>query len=105
MLAQEADVVIVLGSQNSSNSQRLRELAEEFGRRGYLIDLPEDLPKDWFHGAQTVLVTAGASAPESVVERFLQHLEDQFDAQIEVRNVREEQVHFPLPKELRSVAS
>ncbi len=105
MLAQEADVVIVLGSQNSSNSQRLRELAEEFGRRAYLIDLPEELPKDWFHGARTVLVTAGASAPESVVERFLQHLEDQFDAQIEVRNVREEQVHFPLPKELRSVAS
>jgi 4-hydroxy-3-methylbut-2-enyl diphosphate reductase len=104
MLAEEADVVIVLGSQNSSNSQRLRELAEEIGRRGYLIDVPEDLPKDWFRDAQTVLVTAGASAPESVVERFLQHLEDQFDAQIEVRHVRQEQVHFPLPKELRSMA-
>jgi 4-hydroxy-3-methylbut-2-enyl diphosphate reductase len=103
-LAREADVVLVLGSQNSSNSQRLRELAEEDGRRAYLIDSPDDLPPDCFRGAETVLVTAGASAPESIVGQCLEYLEDRYGATVQLRSIRREEVHFPLPKELRKLA-
>jgi len=103
MLAKQADVVLVLGSQNSSNSQRLREIASELGVTGYLIDGPHDLQADWFRGVETVLVTAGASAPELVVEQVLDYLQSSFGAEIQVRSIREEQVHFPLPRELRSL--
>jgi 4-hydroxy-3-methylbut-2-enyl diphosphate reductase len=102
-LATEADVCIVLGSQNSSNSQRLRELAQDADVRAWLIDGPEDLEENWFHGDETVLVTAGASAPETVVEQCIDWLRDRFDATLEVRSLREENVHFPLPRPLRSL--
>ena len=71
ILSREADLVLVLGSQNSSNSQRLAELARERGMPAYLIDGPADLRAEWFDGDETVLVTAGASAPEQVVEECL----------------------------------
>jgi 4-hydroxy-3-methylbut-2-en-1-yl diphosphate reductase len=103
LLAAEADLAIVLGSQNSSNSQRLAELARERGIAAYLVDGPADLDVDWFHGAETVLVTAGASAPEQVVEDCLGWLRERFGASIESRSIREESVSFPLPRELRSV--
>lgn len=102
-LAAEADLVLVLGSQNSSNSQRLRELAEESGCRAYLIDGPADIHANWFEGVATVLVTAGASAPESVVQQCLEYLREQFQATVELRSIREEEVHFALPRELRGV--
>ena len=102
-LAVQADVVLVLGSQNSSNSQRLRELAAECGVAAYLIDGVDDIQGDWFKGQETVLVTAGASAPESVVRQCLEHLQRQFDATVEDQSIRKEEVHFPLPKELRHV--
>ncbi|MEX2309227.1 MAG: 4-hydroxy-3-methylbut-2-enyl diphosphate reductase [Pirellulales bacterium] len=101
ILAEEADVAIVLGSQNSSNSQRLAELARERGIPAYLVDGPRDLNVDWFAGANTVLVTAGASAPEQVVEDCLDWLRERFGATIESRSIREENVAFPLPRELR----
>ncbi|MCA9169122.1 MAG: 4-hydroxy-3-methylbut-2-enyl diphosphate reductase, partial [Planctomycetales bacterium] len=101
--AVEADLVLVLGSQNSSNSQRLRELAEETGRPAQLIDGPNDMQEDWFIGVETVLVTAGASAPESVVQQCLDFLHDRFGATVEVRTIRKEEVHFSLPRELRQV--
>jgi 4-hydroxy-3-methylbut-2-enyl diphosphate reductase len=104
-LAVQADVVLVLGSQNSSNSQRLRELAAECGVAAYLIDGVDDIQGDWFEGQETVLVTAGASAPESVVRQCLEHLQRQFDATVEDQSIRKEEVHFPLPKELRQVKS
>jgi 4-hydroxy-3-methylbut-2-en-1-yl diphosphate reductase len=104
LLAKEADVAIVLGSQNSSNSQRLAELARERGVAAYLVDGPSDLKPAWFDGADTVLVTAGASAPEKVVEECLDWLKERFDATVEPRSIREENVSFPLPRELRSVA-
>ncbi len=100
-LSSYADLVLVLGSQNSSNSQRLRELAELDGKPAYLIDGPQDLNKSWFDPEQTVLITAGASAPESVVRSTVDWLMEQFDATIESRSIREEKVHFPLPKVLR----
>jgi 4-hydroxy-3-methylbut-2-enyl diphosphate reductase len=102
-LVPEADVVVVLGSQNSSNSQRLRELAESHGTRAYLIDGASDLRHEWFDGAQSVLVTAGASAPEAVVDECIAYLQREFQATIENRVVREEDVSFPLPRELRII--
>jgi 4-hydroxy-3-methylbut-2-enyl diphosphate reductase len=104
LLAEEADVTLVLGSANSSNSQRLRELAVERGIPSYLIDGAGDIDRSWLEGKQTVLVTAGASAPESVVNEVLDYLEREFDASVETRVTRTEQVHFQLPKELREVA-
>lgn len=105
ILAKEADVVLVVGSQNSSNSQRLKELAKEMGISGYLIDGPEDIQAEWLDGVQTALITAGASAPESLVQECLTYLEKRFDAKIETRSIREETVHFNLPKELRQLTS
>lgn len=102
-LAQEANLVLVLGSQNSSNSQRLRELGAEHGVPAYLIDGPSDISSEWFDGIETVLVSAGASAPESVVEQCLDYLVKRFNATVEVRSIRKEEVHFQLPKELRSL--
>ena len=101
VIASDATKVIVLGSQNSSNSQRLRELAQEQGRTAFLVDGPEDLCVDWFEQSDVVLVTAGASAPEEVVASTLQWLEEHFKAELELREVRKEEVHFPLPRALR----
>jgi len=101
ILGKEADVALVIGSQNSSNSQRLRELAAEIGVDGYLIDGPDDINESWFDGKHTVLVTAGASAPESLVQECIDYLVKQFDAKVEMRSIRDEDVHFNLPKELR----
>lgn len=103
-LTEQADVVVVLGSQNSSNSQRLRELAAEQNKAAYLIDGPEDLDPAWFTGSETVLITAGASAPESVVQNAIQFLIDRFGATVREETIRREEVHFPLPKPLRNLA-
>jgi len=105
IMAQDADLAIVLGSQNSSNSQRLAELARERGIPAYLVDGPGDLNAAWFDGANTVLVTAGASAPEQVVEACLDWLREQFGATVEPVSIREESVSFPLPRELRGLAT
>lgn len=104
LLCEESDLVLVLGSQNSSNSQRLAELALERGIAAHLIDGASDIQPDWLEGVQTVLVTAGASAPEVVVEECLDLLRDQYNATVEVRMTRQENVSFPLPKELRTVS-
>jgi len=101
VLSQGADAVLVLGSQNSSNSQRLKELALEQGVRAYLIDGAADIALDWFRGDETVVITAGASAPESVVQDCIDFLRERYDAEVEHRSLREEEVHFSLPKELR----
>ena len=102
-LAGEADAVIVLGSQNSSNSQRLCELAAETGRPAFLVDGPADLDRDDFDAAQTILITAGASAPQSVVDDTIAWLDQHFGATVQRRTVREEDVTFPLPKSLRKL--
>lgn len=104
LLCQQADAVIVLGSQNSSNSQRLRELAQEFDRPAYLVDGPDDLKEADFQNLGTILITAGASAPELVVQNTLQWLKDHFNATVEEQEVRKEEVYFPLPKVLRQIA-
>lgn len=103
VLAKNADVVIVLGSQNSSNSQRLREIGQTLCGRAYLVDGIHELPLDEFDGSETVVITAGASAPEVVVEECLDTLVNRFQATVEHPVVREEHVFFPLPKELRAL--
>jgi 4-hydroxy-3-methylbut-2-enyl diphosphate reductase len=99
-----ADVVIVLGSQNSSNSMRLAELARACGKPAFLVDSAREIPAGTFAGTETVLITAGASAPEEMVEECVAYLRDRFGATTESRTVREEHVSFPLPRELRVLA-
>ena len=103
LLSQQADKVIVLGSQNSSNSQRLKELAAETGQESFLIDGPQDLSKSSFTDEDTVLITAGASAPESVVQATIDWLVKGFGASVELQQIREESVRFPLPQLLRKL--
>ncbi len=102
-LVPEADVVLVLGSQNSSNSLRLAELASSCGKPAYLIDSAREINSAWFDGKKTVLVTAGASAPEDVVQECVDYLTRRYSATVETRTIREEDVSFNLPKELRSL--
>ena len=104
-LSREAHLVLVLGSQNSSNSQRLAELARESGVPAYLIDGASDIDNGWFQPSDTVLITAGASAPEQVVQECIAHLRNHFGATLESRAIRAEDVYFPLPRELRTIAA
>jgi 4-hydroxy-3-methylbut-2-enyl diphosphate reductase len=101
VLAPQADVVIVLGSQNSSNSQRLKEIAREMGKAAHLIDTVKELQRDWLQDARTVLITAGASAPEVVVQECVDFLRREYGAEVEEITIREEDVHFQLPRELK----
>lgn len=104
ILAPEADLCLVVGSQNSSNSQRLAEIAGEYQIPAYLLDGPDDLRDEWFAGVNTVLISAGASAPEHLVEAIIDQLRDKFQATVEVRTIRKEEVTFPLPKALRQLS-
>ncbi len=105
LLSAGADAGLVLGSQNSSNSQRLAELARENGIAAHLIDGADEIDPDWFTGQETVVITAGASAPESVVQDCVRWLRDRYAAEVEERIIREEEVYFPLPKELRAAVA
>jgi 4-hydroxy-3-methylbut-2-enyl diphosphate reductase len=100
-LVEECDVVVVVGSRSSSNSNRLREIAEKIGKPGYLVDGPEDLKPEWFEGMQAVGVTAGASAPELLVQRVVGRLREWGGQGAEEVVGREENVVFALPRELR----
>ena len=103
-LAAECDVVLVVGSPNSSNSNRLRELAERMGTPAYLVDGAEDLAQDWFANKQSVGVTAGASAPEVLVQGVIQQLQAWGANMAQELEGRPENVTFSMPKELRIVA-
>jgi 4-hydroxy-3-methylbut-2-en-1-yl diphosphate reductase len=105
LLSAGADAVLVLGSQNSSNSQRLAELARENGISAHLIDGADEIDPAWFTGQETVVITAGASAPESVVQDCVRWLRERYAAEVEERIIREEEVYFPLPKELRTAVA
>ena len=99
-LSQDCEVVLVVGSPNSSNSNRLREIAEKEGRKGYLIDGPEDMKQAWFDGVTKVGVTAGASAPEILVESVIYQLEGWGVNSVTTDGGEPENVVFSLPKEL-----
>ena len=100
-LLEKCDVLLVVGSRTSSNSNRLRELAERSGIPGYLIDGPEDLRREWFDGKQAVGVTAGASAPELLVQQVVDKLRSWGGEAPNETIGREEKVFFTLPRELR----
>jgi len=100
-LAQNSDLVLVVGSPNSSNSNRLRELAERMGAKAYLIDGADDLKKEWLEDATRIGITAGASAPEVLVKDVIQQLNEWgSDLPIELAG-RPENITFSMPKELR----
>ncbi len=103
-LVANCDVVIVVGSQTSSNSNRLREIAEKAGIPGYLVDGPDDLQREWFEGKAAVGVTAGASAPELLVQRVVGRLREWGGEGPQEIVGREENVVFALPRELRAAA-
>ncbi|HUA88381.1 MAG TPA: 4-hydroxy-3-methylbut-2-enyl diphosphate reductase [Steroidobacteraceae bacterium] len=100
-LLESCDVLVVVGSRSSSNSNRLRELADRAGVPGYLIDGPQELQPEWFDGKRAVGVTAGASAPEVLVQQVLAQLKAWGGALPQEVAGREENVYFALPRELR----
>jgi 4-hydroxy-3-methylbut-2-enyl diphosphate reductase len=103
-LLEKVDVLLVVGSRTSSNSNRLREMADRAKVPGYLVDGPEDLKRDWFDGKKAVGVTAGASAPELLVQEVVERLRT-WGGQVPNEVVgREENVYFALPRELRRAA-
>ena len=100
-ISKDADLMLVVGSVNSSNSNRLRELAEKRGIPAYLIDGAEDIRPEWLKGVKNVAVTAGASAPESLVAGVIQRLKDEGAGKVTEMNGARENMMFALPKELR----
>jgi 4-hydroxy-3-methylbut-2-enyl diphosphate reductase len=103
-LAREVDVILVVGAQNSSNSNRLREIGVASGRPSYLIDSAESLDLGWLDGARAVGITAGASAPESLVQQLVGRLAHHYDVSVETLAGIEENVHFRLPPGLADPA-
>jgi 4-hydroxy-3-methylbut-2-enyl diphosphate reductase len=100
-LLEECDVLIVVGSPTSSNSNRLREIADKRGVPGYLVDGAQDLQRQWFAGKKAVGVTAGASAPEVLVQEVIARLREWGGEAVREMRGREENVTFALPKVLR----
>ncbi|MBQ2822019.1 MAG: 4-hydroxy-3-methylbut-2-enyl diphosphate reductase [Thermoguttaceae bacterium] len=96
-LLPEVDAVLIVGSPNSSNSQRLRELASGRNLPAFLVDGPNDVKPEWFSSEQTLLISAGASAPECVVQTIVEKLKTLFQAEVEERNVVSESLQFRLP--------
>ncbi|HEY3785024.1 MAG TPA: 4-hydroxy-3-methylbut-2-enyl diphosphate reductase [Steroidobacteraceae bacterium] len=102
-LLEKCDVLVVVGSRTSSNSNRLRELADRAGIPGYLVDGPDDMQREWFAGKSAIGVTAGASAPEVRVQQVVERLHTWGAEQPQEIIGREERVFFALPRELRQV--
>lgn len=100
-LSKSCEVILVVGSVNSSNSNRLRELAERLGVRSYLIDNQDEVEDAWFDGVEKVGLTSGASAPESLVEGVIERLSDISPSEVINVITRVENIEFSLPKELR----
>jgi len=100
-LAKQCELVVVVGSKNSSNSNRLAELASRMGVKSKLIDDPNDVAADWFEGVETIGVTAGASAPEELVQSVIARLKEFGADIIEELQGLEENMFFEVPKELR----
>ncbi|WP_063656107.1 4-hydroxy-3-methylbut-2-enyl diphosphate reductase [Aliivibrio fischeri] len=100
-MASQVDVMIVVGSKNSSNSNRLRELSEKLGTTSYLIDCPEALKEEWLTEQTKVGVTAGASAPEELVNQIIEQVKAFGGTTVEELTGREENMFFEVPKELQ----
>tara|TARA_B100000929_G_scaffold214245_1_gene171187 strand:- start:179 stop:613 length:435 start_codon:yes stop_codon:yes gene_type:complete len=102
-LAAECDAVLVVGSPNSSNSNRLRELSERMGTPAFLIDGASEIQAAWLEGVSKIGVTAGASAPDVLVRQVIEHLHAQGATGAEELAGKEENIVFSVPKELRIV--
>ena len=100
-LAGQADLVLVVGSKNSSNSNRLAELAQRVGKPSYLIDSADDINPDWLRDVDTIGLTAGASAPDVLVQQVISRLQELGADEISQLEGREENIIFEVPKELR----
>lgn len=100
-LAEQSQLVLVVGSKNSSNSNRLAELASRMGVMSKLIDGPQDIDPTWLEGIETIGITAGASAPEVLVQSVISHLKTLGVTEVETLVGNEEDVVFEVPKELR----
>ena len=100
-LSEACDLVLVVGSSNSSNSNRLKELAGNRGIISYLIDSTDDIKKEWLENVENVGITAGASAPEILVQDVIKKLEEWFGATLSEDSGPRESIVFQLPKELR----
>lgn len=100
-LAAKSDLLLVVGAKNSSNSNRLRELSEKMGCKSYLIDTAEDIQQEWLNGLEVVAVTAGASAPEVLVQDVVAQLKRWGGTQVTETVGREENIVFAIPAELR----
>lgn len=104
ILAEKVDLLLVVGSSNSSNSNRLKELGTSMGVRSYLIDRPEMIEKSWFDGVQTVGISSGASAPEDIVQAVVAWIQKEFEVgEVSEDIVLKENVKFSLPKELEGL--
>ncbi|HFB66200.1 MAG TPA: 4-hydroxy-3-methylbut-2-enyl diphosphate reductase, partial [Aeromonadales bacterium] len=101
-LSQTSDLVLVVGSPNSSNSNRLREVAERQGAKAYLIDNASEIQLKWLENCQTIGVTAGASAPEYLVEEVINWLQEKGVDASNIEQGNKEDVVFSLPKELQA---
>jgi 4-hydroxy-3-methylbut-2-en-1-yl diphosphate reductase len=101
LLSGEVDVVIVVGSPTSSNSNRLRELADRLGTPAYMVDSAADLQLEWLAGAKSVGITAGASAPDVLVQEVIARLRALGAVSLRTLPGAEETMHFPMPKGLR----
>ena len=103
LLAPKCDLVLVVGSRNSSNSVRLTEISETVGTKAHLIDDATELDPSWFEGVETLLVTAGASAPEDLVRALIQTLIEEHGGSVEQHDVHHESIEFGLPASLKNV--
>jgi 4-hydroxy-3-methylbut-2-enyl diphosphate reductase len=101
LMSSQVDVVIVVGSPTSSNSNRLAELAHKLGTPGYMVDSADDLQQDWLEGSQRVGLTAGASAPEILVQQVIARLKALGAVSVQTLSGTPETIKFPLPKGLR----
>jgi 4-hydroxy-3-methylbut-2-enyl diphosphate reductase len=102
-LAPRCDLVLVIGSRNSSNSNRLVEVARQHGARSHLIDNEQEVREEWLDGVETVGITSGASAPEELVQRLVQFFRDRGAREVAELEVTEEDVRFMLPKDIRQL--
>lgn len=100
-LAKAADMVLVVGSRNSSNSVRLTEISSNGGTPAFLVDDVSEIKEEWFKGVEAVLITAGASAPEYLVQEIVDSLVSKYGGEVEETHVVEEDMHFALPVSLR----
>jgi 4-hydroxy-3-methylbut-2-enyl diphosphate reductase len=104
-LAHRSDLVLVIGSDNSSNSNRLVEVAQECGVESHLIDSELELREEWLEDKRVVGITSGASAPEELVQRLVDFFRERSDVAVEELHVVPEDVRFMLPKEIRQAVA